>query len=652
MMKRILLLSIGLFLLTGSSGAQVIFNFDTPGSRDNFIIADAVSGGGTALDSLYQAADPTKRSPGMLVMHLNFTHNDKGACIRSGIIDPAGAQVITYWIYIPSGYNIPDSILISLFAQDNINGERVYSDTYAKDIPKGAWYPLSLFISQKNLIDPKFNIKQGKINQTGIIVSNSHAPAVQWAGYIYIDQAVLVGARPSLYADFKTGVSGFTSSWNNGWTTSVSQITGPMADSTGILKFSLSNGGNKTAGAAVGIEPSGGYNAASYNFLVFWIYADTTLPDSAYMQVWAQDNNLWNWPGPRGITTFYGKDIPKEVWFPVYFDLTQASIADISPGSSFNSQRYPLGKFGLQLDAPKNWSGSVYIDNVQFLNVYTPPAEPQWTAANFESASNGLQGFYVPGNSEGRLSRFYDSLSYSYVMKADIDLSKAPNSFMAVRDNVPLLDSQNPNLYATKVSAGIYVPSSIPSGSIIEFTINGDATGNKLIHTDYTSGSAEIVPGSWNTITMNTDSLVRSGAVNPAKSAQIGITLYYPGGSSNWAGSILLDNFIFYGITRPQQLVTGIEGDNADVKSYNLYNNYPNPFNPSTEIKYDIAKSSFVKIKVYNILGQQTATLVNERQHTGTYTVTFNGSDLPSGMYIYRITAGSFVQSHKMILLK
>jgi len=87
-------------------------------------------------------------------------------------------------------------------------------------------------------------------------------------------------------------------------------------------------------------------------------------------------------------------------------------------------------------------------------------------------------------------------------------------------------------------------------------------------------------------------------------------------------------------------------------RSYSLKQNYPNPFNPVTNIEFSIAKTNDVNLIVFNSLGQVVSTLVNQEMKPGTYKYDFNASGLPSGSYYYRLTAGDFVQTNKMILVK
>ncbi len=90
----------------------------------------------------------------------------------------------------------------------------------------------------------------------------------------------------------------------------------------------------------------------------------------------------------------------------------------------------------------------------------------------------------------------------------------------------------------------------------------------------------------------------------------------------------------------------------ATPTSYELQQNYPNPFNPSTHIQFSIVDARTVTLKIYDILGREVATLVNERMNPGVYTVTWNASRLSSGIYFARIEAGDFTAVRKIVLMK
>ena len=87
-------------------------------------------------------------------------------------------------------------------------------------------------------------------------------------------------------------------------------------------------------------------------------------------------------------------------------------------------------------------------------------------------------------------------------------------------------------------------------------------------------------------------------------------------------------------------------------KEYRLEQNYPNPFNPTTKIQYQLPFNSKVTLKIYDILGEEVTTLINEVQDAGYKEVSFNGSNYASGMYIYRLTADKYVSTKKMLMIK
>jgi hypothetical protein len=102
-----------------------------------------------------------------------------------------------------------------------------------------------------------------------------------------------------------------------------------------------------------------------------------------------------------------------------------------------------------------------------------------------------------------------------------------------------------------------------------------------------------------------------------------------------------------------REMPTGIVNElSLSPSSFVLHQNYPNPFNPSTTISFRIPSRSFVSLKVFDLIGRMVSTLINEDQNIGTHFVTFNGTNLPSGIYFYRLHAGSFLETQKLVLMK
>ena len=94
------------------------------------------------------------------------------------------------------------------------------------------------------------------------------------------------------------------------------------------------------------------------------------------------------------------------------------------------------------------------------------------------------------------------------------------------------------------------------------------------------------------------------------------------------------------------------EHGSLKIKTFKLYANYPNPFNPSTKITFDLFKGQNVKLKIFDILGNEQGTLLNGYLSAGKHTISFNAETFPSGVYLYQMEAGNFVQSKKMVLLQ
>ncbi|GEM_PF-5542257 len=129
------------------------------------------------------------------------------------------------------------------------------------------------------------------------------------------------------------------------------------------------------------------------------------------------------------------------------------------------------------------------------------------------------------------------------------------------------------------------------------------------------------------------------------------LDIRYPESGERFMARLQLQNCP--GFSQSQRLALGkSESPNSTPNRFILEQNYPNPFNPATTIRFDIAEDAQVSLKIYDMLGREVYSLVDDNKKSGSYEVPFDGSTLASGLYIYRITAGTFTESRKMVLLK
>ncbi len=125
-----------------------------------------------------------------------------------------------------------------------------------------------------------------------------------------------------------------------------------------------------------------------------------------------------------------------------------------------------------------------------------------------------------------------------------------------------------------------------------------------------------------------------------------------PGGGG-WEGVEILPVNEYDILQELWDTYTAVEDKPADViADYRLTQNYPNPFNPTTTIEYELKKSENVSLKVFNVLGEEVASLVNGLQNAGVHRIQFDGADMTGGVYFYQLTAGDYTETHRMVLLK
>ncbi|MGA2669673.1 MAG: T9SS type A sorting domain-containing protein [Ignavibacteria bacterium] len=164
------------------------------------------------------------------------------------------------------------------------------------------------------------------------------------------------------------------------------------------------------------------------------------------------------------------------------------------------------------------------------------------------------------------------------------------------------------------------------------------------VDASYDGGSTWSNILNWTTNRRNTHEIVLMPAATNQAAVKVRFTSIQPAWDWWWA----VDNITIHGCS-----LVGVPGNQSNIPDkYALSQNYPNPFNPATMITYALPKAGNVKLTVYDVLGREVKTLVNEYKTAGTYNVTFDGSSLSSGLYFYRINAGSFTDTKKMVLVK
>ena len=199
------------------------------------------------------------------------------------------------------------------------------------------------------------------------------------------------------------------------------------------------------------------------------------------------------------------------------------------------------------------------------------------------------------------------------------------------------------NLFAGTAGGGVYI--STNNGSNWASVSNGLPV--QTIHSLVVSGTnifAGTYPGVYLSTNNGTNWIIKNQGFNPAPEV--------------WA-LLVANNYIYTGTTaqsvirRTYSEIIGIKTISTEVpSSFSLKQNYPNPFNSVTKINYEIRVTNHAKLVVYDAMGKEVVTLVNEKQNPGTYQVEFEAGNLTSGVYFYRLSSGDFTDTKRMMLVK
>jgi len=269
----------------------------------------------------------------------------------------------------------------------------------------------------------------------------------------------------------------------------------------------------------------------------------------------------------------------------------------------------------------------------------------KWTQSGgftFNIAGNFSQGYAVSGNGSIIVGDYGDGafrLSTAGGLQA---LNQVYSSLLTPGSDLYLALGISPNgLFI--VGQGTNGATSQDEGYLLAtFGFNITTT---ILSADVVAGSMAIEVSNTTGFNIGDNIKINPGGVNEEDNVITGF------------GSLLLQNPLqfdhFIGEVVLNLNPTAVEQTNSDIPSgYELFNNYPNPFNPSTTITFSIPEDDFVSLKVFNSLGEEVAELVNETLTAGSYSVTFNAIKLASGVYFYKIDAGKYSQIKKMSYIK
>lgn len=356
--------------------------------------------------------------------------------------------------------------------------------------------------------------------------------------------------------------------------------------------------------------------------LRFWQYYSFSADDKGYIEVKAEDQD-W-----EKISLDYTNTAIE--WTYTLFDLTPYSNKNIQLAFHFISQAKTYYS-GTYTHTSSGW----YIDDIAIITGSVTFVNPEdWENGMGDwSAERGTWQIGKPTTGPGKA---YSGENCAATVLGDNYEEWGDSRLVSPKFEVPSTD-QNPSLRFWH-----WFSFSTDDKGFVELKINDNDW--QQISTDYVNTSGNV----WTNTYFDLSSYAGSTAQIAFRFISKANT-YYSGTYTHVSSGWYIDNIEINGLS------TNISnwGFKDVPQEFTLFQNFPNPFNPTTTIRYALPKASKVKLEVFNVLGQKVAILLNSRKPAGYHQVTFNANGLPSGIYVYRLsTENGFVQTRKMILLK
>lgn len=531
-MKRITLFTILVLLFCSFSFAQVFADFE----KDDGGFAKVY---GSSTISIGKVADPSGKSTGVLGCQMDLTTGDKQMAIAKSKVDASKTRVITYWLYLPK--DTPDSLYLKIFAQAPVSWGWNSFDYWAKDIPKEVWFPVTFDCDGKVGLDKT----KGAMERIGLEFNGTMMKknGTTWKGTIYVDNVSHVGVEPVKISDFEKDAGGFAIPYGTSMVT-LNQVVDPTTKSSGVLEANIdfSQGDGKAALSKSKVD------ASKSQILSYWLYLPKDTPDSLAIKVFAQGPVNWDWQD----FVYIAKNIPKETWFPVNFDLDNKGAKT----SNFDKTKGALERAGIEFGTyylkgtDKTWKGKILVDNATLLGIETGK---KWVLNTFESVAGGTQGWKITSWAKGLTTLNQASVSGQGVLKASVDLSKDAKAVMDQSFGT-LFYQADTKTFATYLSVDVFLPTGTPLETQVSLAIAGDAAlkgwHEQAVYLKEKPEPGQIATNQWYTLTMDLSKGVADGALDLAKNATVLIQMYNAT-DKTWKADVLFDNVTIGGLEAP-----------------------------------------------------------------------------------------------------